>query len=254
MNFSRSVALFIFLTVLAAVPAYGADGQAQVSGRIPAASQEYALDGAEYKNPAQAMLHFEKMAENIQKQMKEKKIDEKAKTYLLDILEAELEKANFGAGEVQNIQMQIDAQVRNCEKLGARINSLLKKLSSYIAHRARAHKGASKFVPAKAPEFENETAEKFYLANITLDEIEHALSISAIDKKSKAGIEKELKTQLAGTAVIIDAARAKKTEIALSQLALNKVRVKIAEILQMLTNYQPEKEKNEEYKPRMIKK
>ncbi len=254
MKFSRSIAVFVFLMVLAVVPAHGAESTAAVSGRIPAALPAYGLNNVEYKDPSQAMLHFEKMAENIQKQMKEKKIDEKTKAYLLDILEVELEKANFGAGEIQNIQTQIDAQISNCEKLGSRINSLLKKFASYIAHKAKIQKGASKFVPAKAPEFENETAEKFYLANITLDEIEHALSLSAIDKKSKAGIEKGLKTELAGTAVIIEAARAKKTEIALSQFALNKVRVKIAELMQMLTKYQPEKEKNEEYKPRTIKK
>lgn len=222
------------------------------SGRISVAGTNYDI---EYKNTANALFNFRNMAGNIETLMKDKKFTDKDRKYLIDALDVELDMANLSASEIVSLQKQFEEQKNNLTGLKTKIELVLKKLSTYSGHRPKNFKRTPRPVQVKKPDVSaDETIQKLYEAVVLLNDIDYAIDNFMLDKKAKSQIEKELKKQSANTYVLLETARVKAAEIEAGSKNIAVIRVKIAELLQKLTSYEPPEKEREEYKPKMLKK
>lgn len=251
MKFYRLLLVSVAMT---AVFIYGTCSAADAgkSGRISVAGTNYNI---QYKNTANALFNFQNMAGNIESMMKDKKLNDKDRKYLIDALDVELDMADISASEIQSLQKQLEEEKNNLTGLKTKIELILKKLSTYVGNRPKNFKKSPRPVPVKKPdESADETIKKLYEAVIVLNDIDYAINNFMIDKKTKPQIEKELKKQSANTYVLLETAGVKIAEIESGSKNITAIRIKIAELLQNLTNYQPPKKERDEYKPKMLKK
>ncbi|HNY10524.1 MAG TPA: hypothetical protein PKK26_02930 [Candidatus Wallbacteria bacterium] len=249
MKFYRLLLLSVVMIVIFTSVAFAADGK---SGRISIAGTNYNI---EYKNAQSALNDFQKMVGHVETMMKNKKINDKDRKYLIDAFDIELDTANESASEISALQKQIEDQKTNLMGLKVKVDMLIKKLSTYTGKHPKNFKKTPRPAAIKNPgEFADESIKKLYEAVNVLNDIDYAINNFMIDRKAKPQIEAELKNQSTNISVLLETVRVKNAEIETGTKNITIIRVKLAELLQNLTNYQPPKKERDEYKPKMLKK